>query len=82
MFNVLALNCCGLKNKLQYPKFQELLSANDIICLVESKTDDTAKRVFSSNVIYSSSSAGLALKSPIRQIFLNFSVNSKYSFSI
>jgi hypothetical protein len=37
----LALNCCGLKNKLQYPEFQELLSANDIICLVESKTDDT-----------------------------------------
>jgi hypothetical protein len=41
MFNVLALNCCGLQNKLQYPEFQELLSANDIICLVESKTDDT-----------------------------------------
>ena len=41
MFNILALNCCGLKNKLQYPEFQELLSANDIICLVESKTDDT-----------------------------------------
>ena len=34
MFNILALNCCGLKNKLQYPEFQELLSANDIICLV------------------------------------------------
>jgi hypothetical protein len=32
MFNILALNCCGLKNKLQYPEFQELLSANDIIC--------------------------------------------------
>ena len=41
MFNILALNCCGLKNKLQYPEFQELLSANDSICLVESKTDDT-----------------------------------------
>ena len=41
MFNILALNCCGLKNKLQYPEFQELLSANDIICLIESKTDDT-----------------------------------------
>jgi hypothetical protein len=41
MFNILALNCCGLKNKLQYPEFQELLRANDIICLVESKTDDT-----------------------------------------
>jgi hypothetical protein len=41
MFNVLALNCCGLKNKLQYPEFQERLSANDILCLVESKTDDT-----------------------------------------
>jgi hypothetical protein len=41
VFNVLALNCCGLKNKLQYLEFQELLSANDIICLVESKTDYT-----------------------------------------
>ena len=41
MFNVLALNCCGLKHKLQYPEFQEVLSANDSICLVESKTGDT-----------------------------------------
>jgi hypothetical protein len=38
---LLALNGCGLKNKLQYPEFQEFLSANDIICLVESKTDGT-----------------------------------------
>jgi hypothetical protein len=51
------------------------------ICLVESKTDDTgcstfgafsmkpskvSKRVFSSNVIHSSSSAVLALKSPMK----------------
>jgi hypothetical protein len=43
MFKILALNRCGLKNKLQYPEFQELLSANDIICLVESKTDDIFK---------------------------------------
>jgi hypothetical protein len=31
MFNILALNCCGLKNKLQYPEFQEILS--DILSL-------------------------------------------------
>ena len=41
MFNVFVLSCCGLKNKLQYPEFQELLSVNDIICLIESKTGDT-----------------------------------------
>ena len=41
MFNVFVLSCCELKNKVQYPEFQELLSANDIICLIESKTGDT-----------------------------------------
>jgi hypothetical protein len=36
------------------------------------KPSKVSKRVFSSNVINSSSSAVLALKSPIRQIFLEF----------
>jgi hypothetical protein len=36
------------------------------------KPSKVSKRVFSSNVINSSSSAVLALKFPIRQIFLNF----------
>ena len=39
-FRVLSLNCCGLKTRLQYPEYEELLIENDIVCLVETKTDD------------------------------------------
>jgi hypothetical protein len=38
--NILSLNCCGIKKRLQYPEFEDLLRNHDIICLVESKTDD------------------------------------------
>ncbi len=37
---VMSLNCCGLKTRLQYPEFQNLIQSNDIMCLVETKTDD------------------------------------------
>jgi hypothetical protein len=46
------------------------------------KPSKVSKRVFSSNVINSSSSAVLALKSPIRQIFLNFSNASVVDYTI
>lgn len=38
--NMLSLNCCGIKKRLQYPEFENLVRNHDIICLVESKTDD------------------------------------------
>ena len=37
---MLGLNCCGIKNKLQYPAFEYVLRSNDILCLIETKTDD------------------------------------------
>lgn len=37
---VMCLNCCGIKSRLQYPEFINLIQSNDIICLVETKTDD------------------------------------------
>ena len=38
--NILCLNCCGLQKRLNYPEFYELISKYDILCLVESKSDD------------------------------------------
>ena len=37
----MSLNVCGIKRKLQYPEFINLISNYDILCFVESKTDDT-----------------------------------------
>ena len=34
------MNCCGLKKRLNYPEFQDLVKKNDIVCLQETKTDD------------------------------------------
>ncbi|CAG2185838.1 unnamed protein product [Mytilus edulis] len=34
------LNVCGIKKRLQYPEFIELINRYDIICLQESKTDN------------------------------------------
>ena len=41
--NVLSLNCCGVKLRLQYPEFCELIKKNNIVCLQETKTDDIDK---------------------------------------
>ena len=38
--NILSLNVCGIKKRLQYPEFIELINRYDIICLQESKTDN------------------------------------------
>ena len=38
--NILSLNCCGVKLRLQYPEFCHLVCNQDIICLQETKTDD------------------------------------------
>jgi hypothetical protein len=65
--------------------FSVRVSINPSQPIREEQTDSTNNQSFKNlqtNVINSSSSAVLALKSPIRQIFLSFSVNSKYSFSI
>ena len=43
VFNILSLNCCGIKSKLNYPEFVEFISEFDILCLLETKTDDCAE---------------------------------------
>lgn len=38
---VLSLNVCGVKNKLSYDEFTNLINKHDIVGLTEPKTDDT-----------------------------------------
>ena len=40
IFNSELLNCCGIKAKLNYPQFIEIINDFDILCLVETKIDD------------------------------------------
>ena len=37
----LSLNVCGLRKKLQYPDFVTFVCKYDILCLTETKTDNT-----------------------------------------
>lgn len=37
----MSLNVCGVNRRLQYNEFVEFLSSFDVICLTETKTDDT-----------------------------------------
>jgi hypothetical protein len=37
---ILTLNCCVIKTKFNYPEFIEMINDFDILCLVETKTDD------------------------------------------
>jgi exonuclease III len=37
----LCLNCCGLNLRLNYTEFGKLICQRDLICLQETKTDDT-----------------------------------------
>ena len=34
------VHCCGIKSRLQYPEFQNMIRNHDILCFVETKTDD------------------------------------------
>jgi hypothetical protein len=38
--NILCLNCCGLKRRLNYPEFESLIKHCGIMCFSETKTDD------------------------------------------
>ena len=40
VLNILALNCCGFNKKVKYPEFDKLIRNHDIVCMVETKTDD------------------------------------------
>lgn len=40
VINILTINICGLKRRIQYPEFLELVNDYDILCFVETKTDD------------------------------------------
>ena len=40
VINILTINVCGLKRRIQYPEFLELVNDYDILCFVETKTDD------------------------------------------
>ena len=35
-----SLNVCGIRRKLQYPEFRELISNYDLFCVTESKLDN------------------------------------------
>ena len=37
--DVLCLNVCGLKSKLLYPDFRDLIASKDILIFLESKSD-------------------------------------------
>ena len=38
---IASLNVCGLKRRAQYPEFEEFIKNNDIVCLSETKHDET-----------------------------------------
>ena len=37
---LLTINVCRLAKRIQYPEFMELIEGYDILCFVETKTDD------------------------------------------
>jgi hypothetical protein len=43
LLRIVYLNCCGIKTKLQYPEFRNLIQSYDIVGFVETKTDDIDK---------------------------------------
>jgi hypothetical protein len=40
LLRFVCLNCCGFKTRLQYPEFRNLIQSYEIICFVETKTDN------------------------------------------
>ena len=40
LLRIVCLNCCGIKTRLQYPECRNLIQSYDIVCFVETKTDD------------------------------------------
>ena len=42
----MCLNCCRLNLRLNYPEFGKLICQYDVICLQETKTDDTDQIIF------------------------------------
>ena len=40
VINILTINVCGLKRRIHYPEFLELVNDYDILCFVETKTGD------------------------------------------
>ena len=40
VLNIIGLICCGIKKRLNYLEFEQMIRKYDIICLVETKTDD------------------------------------------
>ena len=40
LLRIVCLNCCGIKTRLQYPEFRNLIQSYEIICFVETKTDN------------------------------------------
>ena len=35
LLRIVCLNCCGIKTRLQYPEFRNLIQSYDIVCFVE-----------------------------------------------
>ena len=40
LLRIVCLNFCGIKARLQYPEFRNLIQSYEIVCFVETKTDD------------------------------------------
>jgi hypothetical protein len=40
LLRIVCLNCCGIKTRLLYPEFRNLIQSYEIICFVETKTDN------------------------------------------
>ena len=40
LLRIVCLNCCGIKTRLQYPEFRNLIQSYEIICFVETKTEN------------------------------------------
>ena len=37
---ICTINVCGLKSKLVYPEFEDLINEHDFVCVTESKLDN------------------------------------------
>ena len=85
--NLISLNVCGLRNKLYYPEFNELITNYDLVALQETKTDmldDLQMDGFElylqnrSGYLRKSGGIGLAVKNNIKEHVRRINCKSEY----
>jgi hypothetical protein len=54
----LMINVCGLVKRIQYPEFMELIEGYDILCFIETKTDDFSSLIIGYKSLLRSSISG------------------------